>query len=307
MSGVHDGQLLVPLLPSRSVAVGSSPRLPSAIPAMPRRSFRSCLSECSTLAKPASPIHTVGAAGTITLSLLNSVPAEATAASINLTVVNGTAGLVPDALPDGNRPASGQLDQLVRQCGARQLDRGQARHRQVVQHLQQCRHRRRRRRSRRLLRPISGQRSEAARRASLGRRAIRVPRAPLVPRATRESRASRACRVPRVIRVLLVRMAWTALRARMVWMVRRVRRVIRVPLVRMVWTVLRARMVWMVLRVRRVIRVPLVRMVWTVLRARRVLDRLLRVRRAWMVLPGANGVDGAAGREWFGWCSGCQG
>src|SRR6185503_7541724 len=39
-----------------------------------------------------SSIHTFGGATTETLSLADEVPAEATAASINLTVVNGTIG-----------------------------------------------------------------------------------------------------------------------------------------------------------------------------------------------------------------------
>ncbi len=61
--------------------------------------------------EPASPIHTVGAAGTITLSLLNSVPADATAASINLTVVNGTAGSFLTLFPTGtDRPLASSIN-----------------------------------------------------------------------------------------------------------------------------------------------------------------------------------------------------
>ena len=49
-----------------------------------------------------SPIHTVGPASTFTQSLVDSVPADATAASINLTVVNGTAASFLTLFPTGS-------------------------------------------------------------------------------------------------------------------------------------------------------------------------------------------------------------
>ncbi len=48
-----------------------------------------------------SPISTLGPRGLATLSLLDSVPADATAASINLTVVNGTVGSFLTLFPTG--------------------------------------------------------------------------------------------------------------------------------------------------------------------------------------------------------------
>ncbi len=50
----------------------------------------------------ASTIHTLSAGGVVTLSLAGSVPADATAASINLTVVNGTAGSFLTLFPTGS-------------------------------------------------------------------------------------------------------------------------------------------------------------------------------------------------------------
>ena len=50
----------------------------------------------------ASQIHALGAGSVVTLSLASSVPADATAASINLTVVNGTAGSFLTLFPTGS-------------------------------------------------------------------------------------------------------------------------------------------------------------------------------------------------------------
>ena len=49
----------------------------------------------------ASPFHTMGAGGVLTLSVADDVPADATAASINLTVVNGTLGSFLTLFPTG--------------------------------------------------------------------------------------------------------------------------------------------------------------------------------------------------------------
>ncbi len=74
-------------------ALGNSADASALVPVVPVRVLDT--------REPASPIHTVGAGGTITVSLIDSVPAEATAASINLTVVNGTIGSFLTLYPTG--------------------------------------------------------------------------------------------------------------------------------------------------------------------------------------------------------------
>jgi hypothetical protein len=58
-----------------------------------------------------SPIRTLGPGGVVTLSLVDSVPAEATGASINLTVVNGTVGSYLTLFPTGTeRPLASAIN-----------------------------------------------------------------------------------------------------------------------------------------------------------------------------------------------------
>jgi len=59
----------------------------------------------------ASPIHALGQGGTVTLSVAANVPAEATAAAINLTVVNGTVGSFLTLYPTGmDRPLASAIN-----------------------------------------------------------------------------------------------------------------------------------------------------------------------------------------------------
>ena len=51
--------------------------------------------------QPTSPFHTMAPSGVLTLSLADRVPSDATAASINLTVVNGTLGSFLTLFPTG--------------------------------------------------------------------------------------------------------------------------------------------------------------------------------------------------------------
>src|SRR3954452_2165021 len=59
----------------------------------------------------ASPIHALGQGGVATVSVAAQVPAEATAAAINLTVVNGTIGSFLTLYPTGtNRPLASAIN-----------------------------------------------------------------------------------------------------------------------------------------------------------------------------------------------------
>src|SRR3954470_18245704 len=59
----------------------------------------------------ASPIHALGQGGVATVSLVAQVPAEATAAAINLTVVNGTIGSFLTLYPTGtDRPLASAIN-----------------------------------------------------------------------------------------------------------------------------------------------------------------------------------------------------
>ncbi len=74
-------------------ALGNSAEASALVPVVPVRLLDT--------REPASPIHAVGAGATISLSLAGSVPVDATAASINLTVVNGTVGSYLTLFPTG--------------------------------------------------------------------------------------------------------------------------------------------------------------------------------------------------------------
>ncbi len=105
-----------------------------------------------------SPIHAIGPGGTATLSLVDSLPADATAASINLTVTNGTAASYLTLFPTGGEMPLASSINWASSNPHGELDRHQARSEQVVRHLQQRWNRRRGHRPRRLLGSCTGRR-----------------------------------------------------------------------------------------------------------------------------------------------------